>query len=488
MSEWLVTLRKHRNYCLNERQRGFESNNQDFDQPVGYGHGAYCDIETKEEYGSFCPLTCPVVRHGVLSAGLTKTSKGILKWGNASDVQSKRTSELRSENPFFERIASTVLQGNLAKLDAAYAGFFQHKRGFPAFRKAANFNSFQYKPDQAKLTVNRTSKKKRRYSHVALPGIGEMRYLDSRVIPEGAEPRTITVMKEADGWYMSILLNLPEELPILSAIDIKSAVGIDVGINKLVSLSDGSFVENPKFSTHKKSRRQLRIRQRRINRKVKGSNNRRKAGIVVAKLHKRIADKRNDHQWKAANKVVKTADAVVREDLNIKGMKARCKTKRSNGRFLPNGQSAKRGLNRSISDASWGELFCKIAWLAAKSGKPVLAVNPKFTSQECSACHHVSAGNRDGEKFICVSCGHIDHADTQASRTILGRADLRFVSIRRKNLPGDSRKVTLVSYDSAIRGKRDQGKNRTSKAATNPVGGFPAVALNLGGGFPSVED
>ena len=131
---------------------------------------------------------------------------------------------------------------------------------------------------------------------------------------------------------------------------------------------------------------------------------------------------------------------------------------------MPNGQSAKRGLNRSISDASWGELFSKIAWLAAKSGKPVLSVNPKFTSQECSACGHVSKSNRDGEKFVCEECGHIDHADTQSSRTILRRACLSFVSKDVKSLGADCPKVTLVRYDSALLGKRDQDKNRTSKA------------------------
>ena len=462
MGEWLVTLRKHRNYCLAERKCGFESNNQDSDQPVMYEYGAFCDIDSQIEYLSFCPLTCPVVKHGVMSAKLIKKNGD---WQSVSGVQSARTTELRAENPFYARINSDVLQGNLAKLDTAYAGFFQHKRGFPAFRKASNFTSFQYKPGQAKLTVNRSSNKKRCYSHVYFPGLGDMRYLDSRAIPNDADVRTVIVMKEADGWYMSVLLNLPESLPDVAELEtVSSAVGIDVGINRLIALSDGSFVENPKFSTNKKARRQLRIRQRRVNRKVKGSNNRRKAGIEVAKLHKKIADKRNDYQWKAAQKVVNTADAVVQEDLNIKGMKSRCKPKKHKGRFMPNGQAAKRGLNRSISDASWGELFSKIAWLAAKSGKLVLSVNPKFTSQECSACGHISKLNRDGEKFVCEECGHIDHADTQASRTILRRAALKFVSIRRKNLPGDSRKVTLVRHDSAIRGKRDQGKNRTSKA------------------------
>jgi putative transposase len=465
MSEWLVTLRKHRNYCLAERQRGFETNNQKSDEPVMYQYGAFCDLDSQIEYGSYCPLTCPIVKHGVMSAELTKNSKKYgLTWGSAADIQSKRTTELRSASVWYSRVNSDVLQGNLAKLDPAYNGFFQHKRGFPAFRKAANFKTFQFKPGQVKLTVNRTSNKKRCYSHAYFPGLGNMRYLDSRTIPVDADIRTVTVIKEADGWYMSVLLNLPESLPEVSGIEtLSSAVGIDVGINKLISLTDGSFIQNSRFASSKKIRRQLRIRQRRVNRKAKGSNNRKKAGITVAKLHKKIADKRNDHQWKAANKVVGTAAAIVQEDLNIKAMKSRCKPKREKGRFMANGQSAKRGLNRTISDASWGELFSKIAWLALKSGKPVLSVNPKFTSQECSSCHHVSKANRDGEKFICENCGHIDHADTQASRTILRRANLTFVTKDAKKLSGDSRKVTLVRDDSASNGKRDQGKNRISK-------------------------
>jgi putative transposase len=466
MSEWLITLRKHRNYCLAERKRGFETNNQDSDQPVMYQYGAFSSIDSRATYGTYCPLTCPVLKHGVLSAQLTKTSKkcGVI-WGSAADIQSKRTTELRAESEWYARINADVLQGNLAKLESAYRGFFQHKRGFPAFRRATSFKTFQFKPTQVKFEIDHTSKQKRRYSHAYFPGLGTMRYLDSRAIPSDAQIRTVTVIREANGWYMSVLLNLSEELPDTQNIQsVASAVGIDVGINKLISLSDGSFVLNPKFSTNKKIRRRLCIRQRRVNRKIKGSKNRKKAGIAVAKLHKKIADKRNDYQWKAAHKVVNTADAIVREALNIKGMKSRCKPKHSKGRHMPNGQSAKRGLNRAIADASWGELFAKIAWLAIKVGKPVLSVNPKFTSQECSDCHHVSQANRDEEKFICEACGHIDHADTQASRTILRRADLPFVSKDVKILPGDSGKVTPVRDDSASNGKRNQGRNRTSKA------------------------
>jgi putative transposase len=278
---------------------------------------------------------------------------------------------------------------------------------------------------------------------------------------------------------ISVLLKIDDELPALGSAElVESAIGIDVGINRLIALSNGSFVENPRFATNKRIRRRLRIRQRRVNRKVKGSINRSKAGVEVAKLHRKIADKRDDYQWKAAQKVVKAGDVIVREDLNIKGMKSRCKPKRVKGRFIrkvsggsfpqhtfaANGQSAKRGLNRSISDASWGSQFAKIEWLAAKSGKLIIAVNPKHTSQECSACGHVSKANRDGEKFICEECGYTAHADTQAARTILRRAKLKFVSTDTKSLFADCEKVTAVRYDSAHLGERSQGSNGTSKA------------------------
>lgn len=511
-SEWLVTLRKHRNYSLRERENGYYSNNLDADQPIAYSYGSYCDIETRVEYGVTCPLTCAVVKHGVVPAKVNdsqlvkvtkaktvkdkKTGKmsdipSKTVWDTASGIQSKRTTQLRGENLFYSRIDSDVLQSNLAKLDAAFSGFWKHERGFPAYRKASNFNSFQYKPSRVKFEINQNAKivkvgrnkgkRKNCYSHVYLPGLGTMRFLDSRLIPETADIRTVTVMKEADGWYMSVLLDLPEQLPNIEERVINSTVGIDLGINKLVSLSDGSFIENPRFATNKKTVRRMRIRQRRVNRKLKGSKNRFKAGKVVARMHKKIADQRNDYQWKAAHKIVKTADAVIHEDLNIKAMKARCKVKRDGkGRAMKNGQSAKRGLNRSISDASWGEILKKTGWIGAKAGKPVVAVNPRFTSQECSSCGHISKHNRDGEKFICENCGHIDHADTQASRTIGKRAEFKFTKNVRKDvkiLPTDCGKVTRNRFMIPPKGKRDQVANRTSKA--KPENRILSVQLNL---------
>jgi len=459
MAEWLVTLRQHRNYCLRERVNGWSNNNRDSDQPINYAYGSYCEIDTLNEWGSYAPLTCPVVKHGVVSAELTKRSKDVLKWGSASDIQMKRTTQLRHENIYYSRIDSDVLQRNIAHLDADEQGFWEHGLDFPKYARSATFKSFEYKPKRCKFEVNRHAGTKHRYSHVYLPLIGWMSYFDSRPIPRDAETRTVTITRQADGWYISVLLNLPESLPdAMSMGEVSGIVGIDVGINQLVALSDGSLIKNLKVGTNRRIRRRLRIRQRRINRKQKGSKNRIKAGKAVARLHQSVMVKRDAYQWKAAKKVVDTADAVAHENLNILGMRKRCKPKKAlSGRFMPNGQSAKRGLNRSISDAAWGQLFQKIAWLALKVGKPVVKYNPKNTSRECSKCGHISPDNRDGEKFICSNCGHIDHADTQAARTGLKRVGLKLVSTRRKDLPVDCGKVTPIRHDSATQWQTGSG-------------------------------
>ena len=435
MSEWLVTLRMHRNYCLREREVGWNTNNHDKDTPITYTFGAYCDLVTRVEYGSCCPLTCPVVKHGVMSATLTKTSKKSgLCWDSTGGIQSKRTTELRVENQYYKRIDSDVLQRNLAKLDAAFAGFWSHKRSFPAYRKARHFKTFEYKPGRCKFECNK----------VYLPGIGWMGYFNSRVFPPNVEIRSVTVMHKGTYWYISVLVNDGVELPEL--IKPKSIVGIDVGINKLVSLSDGSFIENIATTTNYRVARRLAIRHRAANRKQKGSKNRKKAHINLSRTKHKLALKRDGSNWQAATGIVKTADAVAREDLKITNMVKRAKPKHnSKGGYKRNGAAAKTGLNKRILDCAWGDIFQKIAWLAAKSGKAVFEVNPRYTSQQCPKCGHTEKGNRDGEKFVCRACGHSEHADTGAARKIARKSGLSFPpKPKQKRLPADCGKVMPV--------------------------------------------
>jgi putative transposase len=167
----------------------------------------------------------------------------------------------------------------------------------------------------------------------------------------------------------------------------------------------------------------MRIRQRRVSRKQKGSKNRRKAQNKVTALHNKIQQKREAYQWWVAKKIVSLAAGIAIEDLQVKNMMKRCKpVKSATGRFLPNNQAAKRGLNRSIADASWYGLTQKIEYVAVKSGKKLYRVNPQYTSQTCSRCKHVDKDSRNGEKFICTNCGHIDDANLQAARNVRTKA------------------------------------------------------------------
>ncbi|MBD2505498.1 RNA-guided endonuclease InsQ/TnpB family protein [Anabaena azotica] len=164
--------------------------------------------------------------------------------------------------------------------------------------------------------------------------------------------------------------------------DINTVVGLDMGLGKLVYCSDGSIIENPRFATNKKTKRLQSIRQRCVSRKKKRSNNRRASQQRLSLFQHRIATKREAYQWQLAKDIVKKADAVAIEDLNISGMMKRCKPKydETKRRFLSNGQARKRALSRSIADASWYALISKIEYVAAKSGKVVFKINPRHTS------------------------------------------------------------------------------------------------------------
>ncbi|MBR8839203.1 MAG: transposase [Stigonema ocellatum SAG 48.90 = DSM 106950] len=480
LEDWLVTLRKHRNYALRERKDGFETNNQDVDTKIAYAYGAYCDLDSRAEYGSSCPLTCPVLKHGVIPQNLElatkqskvkdKVTKEVIgtrrEWDSASGIQMKVTSQIRQSLDSFAAIDSCVLQRNIAKLDTAYANFWKQGRGFPQFLR--RLDSFEYKPGRVILRHIRKN-----YATAYLPGIGEVKFHNSRDLSIILDLRTCTIKREASTWYISMLVEIPGMLPELNALDsCKSVVGIDVGITKLVALSDGSFIENKRFATNKRKARRLAMRQRAIARKQKGSNNRTKAVKKLAKQQHRIAQQRDGYNWQVASTIVKTADAVAREDLKIKNMVKRAKPKHDGrGGYKRNGASQKTGLNRVIVDAGWGDIFNKIAWLAVKTGKPVIVVPAKHSSQECPQCGHIDSSNREGEKFLCTQCGYTEHADTKASRTLAKRAGLVFPK-NKKILPPDWGKVTLSRYQPIVVETGNQASGNHRHVRETPTVGY----------------
>jgi len=377
----------------------------------------YCDLETQFLVS---PLHCSVNKSASLGypwktdnpkLRRAKPDKdGKIKPFNpkrsAVELHSSWLTEFKKSHPEYSTVNADVLQQSLRHVDSAFNKFFTNEAGFPNFKHHSRVG-FEFKPGTVKINKN----------YITFPTLGTMRFFNSREIPSSWEIRTVTISRDIDCWYVSVLLRdetVPDVLPKRLE-ECKTIQGADVGIKKLIALSDGTMIDNPRFQS--RSARRLEIRQRRVSRKKKGSNNRRKAAKRLAKVHQKIRRQREDYQWKAGKQTAQNADITVFEALNARGMMSRCKPKKdeTTGLYLKNGQAAKSGLNKAIADAAWYSLRQKTKHQAAKLGNLVIEVDPKYTSQECPECHHISSGNRDKEKFICEVCGHSDDADTNGA-------------------------------------------------------------------------
>jgi putative transposase len=430
MVNWLDMLRSHYNFCLRDRIESYEQ----VRQPK---LGNYSDLKTKAEC---CPLTCSVSKNSQLGEPFKGDKKR-----NAYEMQSSELPNLKKNRTWYKQIHSTVLQQNLRKLDTAFKNFFDG-RGYPKFKTKQRFKSFNYPPNQVKLNGNK----------IYLPSIGWMRFFQCRQIPEGFTLRSVTVRQKADGWYVSIQIedkSIPQSQP-KDLEQVKSVIGCDLGVKKLLALSNGEQIKNPNFEKQKE--RTKTIKQRRASRKKRGSKNQKKAYQKLARIDQKIVNQRTNYQWNIAHHLTRLADVIVLENLNIQGMGKKCKPKQDeNGKYIKNNQSAKRALNRLIRDCSWGELKLKIQSVAEKFGCIVLEVNPKFTSQTCSNCGHVDSASRNKEKFVCTNCGFIADADNQASVNI-GKKGLEILNLSMSKLLVEHQKVTAKSELTDSSKKRDK--------------------------------
>jgi putative transposase len=199
------------------------------------------------------------------------------------------------------------------------------------------------------------------------------------------------------------------------------AIGVDMGLLHFVTDSNGDTIENPRH--FRESRGLLKKRQQRLSRKRRGSNRRRKAARQVAKTHRKIRNQRRDFHHKASRILVDTYETIVFEDLSIHNMVKRPRPKQDeNGKYLPNGASAKSGLNKSIQDAGWASFIELVEHKAAWASVTVYKVDPRKTSQLCSVCH------KEGEHkdlsvrmHICIYCGVVLDRDVNAAINILNR-------------------------------------------------------------------
>lgn len=297
------------------------------------------------------------------------------------------------------------LQQTLKDLERAYSNFFAKRADFPRFKKKGQHDSFRY-PDAKQFKIDQAN------SRIFLPKLGWIRYRNSRDILGVA--KNITVSANGGKWFVSIQTEREVAQPAHPS---TSIVGIDVGITRFATLSDGSYIEP--LNTFRKHEQRLARYQRAMSRKMKFSNNWKKAKARVQKIHTRIANVRKDFLHKTTTIISKNHAMVCIEDLQVRNMsKSAAGSSETPGRNV----KAKSGLNKSILDQGWFEFRRQLEYKQVWLGGEVLAVPARNTSRTCPACGHVSAENRQTQaKFACVDCGYENNADLVGAINVLER-------------------------------------------------------------------
>lgn len=295
------------------------------------------------------------------------------------------------------------LQQTLKDLERAYTNFFAKRADFPRFRKKGRGDSFRY-PDPKQFKIDQSN------SRIFLPKLGWLRYRNSREML-GA-PKNITVSLSNGKWYFSIQTEREVEQPVHPS---GSMVGIDMGIVRFATLSDGTVFEP--LNSFKKHQQRLARYQRAMSRKQKFSNNWKKAKAKVQKIHTLIANARRDYLHKTTTTISQNHVIVCLEDLQVRNP-----SKSAAGSSEKPGKNvrAKSGLNRSILDQGWFEFRRQLEYKQAWHGGSVIAVPPRNTSRTCPVCRQVSADNRQTQvRFTCVECGFEENADLVGAINIL---------------------------------------------------------------------
>lgn len=316
------------------------------------------------------------------------------------DIQKELTGAKKLEGfEWIKKVPAQVLQQVIVRLDKAFQNFFNvENAGYPKFAKRGLYRSFII-PQHIKHVTGKFK----------LPKLGLVNYFKNQELK--GKIQQATIVQEVDGWYICVTTKQKKEIIPINITDENQIVGIDMGVSKAVSLSNDTQVDNPKHFEQYQTR--LKVLQRKLSRQVKGANNRKKTKKLIAKLHLKIKRCREDFLHKQSTKIVNQFDCVVVEDLNLKGMTKKAKEKNI---------KQKSGLNKSILDVGIGKFFWMLEYKCQWQGKTFVKVDPKYTSQTCSCCGHVSSNNRKSQsKFECVKCGHSENADINAAKIIKGR-------------------------------------------------------------------
>jgi putative transposase len=304
--------------------------------------------------------------------------------------QEAELKDIRAVFPECAAIHSHVLQDVLARLDKTYQAFFRRvqageKLGFPRYQARTRYHSFTYKELGNGAALDN--------GFLVLAKIGRIVVRWSR--PLEGTPKTVTISREADGWYVCFS---SADVPIQPLPRTGQETGIDLGIEAFATLSDGTRIFHPGW--YRKAERRLKTAQRRVSRRKQGSHRRRKAVQLLAKAHQKVRRRRQDFHHKTALALVRENDVIYHEDLQTANM------------------VRNRHLAKSIQDAGWAAFLAILTYKAVCAGKRAVAVPPANTSQRCSGCGVLVQKGLSIRWRACPDCGTSLHRDHNAAKNI----------------------------------------------------------------------
>ncbi len=300
--------------------------------------------------------------------------------------------DLKAAFPEYAAINAQVLQDVLARLDKTYQAFVRRVKagqtpGFPRFQGRDRYHSFTYpqvgdhgsaRLDNGFLVLSKIGRVALRWSH-----------------PLEVAPKTVTISKEADGWYAIIsCIDVPAQpLPLTG-----EETGIDVGLKVFLITAHGQAVENPRL--HRRGEKQLAKAQRVVSRRKQGGKGRHKAVGLLQRAHQHVKRQRLDFHHKTALALLRDYDTLYLEDLQVANL------------------VRNRHLAKSINDAGWAQFRTILEAKAAYAGRRVVAVPPAYSSQDCSGCGTRVPKALSVRTHVCTSCGLVLDRDENAARNI----------------------------------------------------------------------
>ncbi len=343
METWVNLLRMQYNYRLAEHFKWWESNR--------------CPVNA-------CPLVCSIA----------PPAQQPEYYGQKRDLV-----QTKALFPEYGDIYSGVLQDCIGRVKKTFDRFLKadssgKRSGKPRFKQRSRYRSFTYPQMKAECIQGK---------FITLPKIGDVKVIPHRPIPDGFTIKTCTVIRKADGWYITLSLQ-DDTVPAISPdINRELAVGIDVGLKDFLVTSEGETVAIPQFA--RSSERRRKILNKALSRKKKKGTRCQKVGKRLSKHYQKVARQRRYFHFKTARWLLGKYDIIAHEDLNIREL-------------------AKTRLSKSILDAGWGEFIDIVTLKAESAGRLTVAVNPSGTTQNCSGCG-VKVPKTLADRWHSCSCG-----------------------------------------------------------------------------------